>query len=121
MSPALCASWRAPLRREAIVHRAADHVIVEAAVCHGRGAAGERVGIGRPLERREEILEPAAPALIERIVDAGAEVEEARGFGINERAAVGDEVIDVDEFPAESMSIETEYGCRFVLRTAAPA
>jgi uncharacterized protein (DUF779 family) len=25
-------------------------------------------------------------------------------------------VIDVDDGPAESMSIETEYGCRFVLR-----
>lgn len=30
-------------------------------------------------------------------------------------------VIDVEEFPAESMSIETEYGCRFVLRTGAAA
>jgi len=28
-------------------------------------------------------------------------------------------VIDVEEIPAESMSIETEYGCRFVLRAGA--
>ncbi|MFM7224018.1 MAG: DUF779 domain-containing protein [Actinomycetota bacterium] len=33
---------------------------------------------------------------------------------------VGDElVIDVEEIPAESMSIETEYGCRFILRAGA--